>query len=98
MELMTDESVSLHIIFRLPVEAADEDQLAAFLKETVLTLEVAITDSPRQADSGPRREKFEGTIVFATTVPSAAETVQEQIEGQWYVAWTVSAPISTFGN
>ena len=78
------------------MEAADEEQLTAFLKETLLTLEVAITDTPRQTDPGSRREKFEGTIVYTTTVPNTAETVQEQIEGQWYVAWNVSVPISIF--
>ena len=78
------------------MEAADEEQLAAFLKETLLTLEVAITDTPRQTDPGSRREKFEGTIVYTTTVPNTAETVQEQIEGQWYVSWNVSVPISKF--
>lgn len=57
---------------------------------------MAITDTPRQTDLDRRREKFEGTIVYTTTIPNTAETVQEQIDGQWYVAWSVSVPISIY--
>ena len=88
--------MSLFVVFKLPVELVDIDQLDSFLKETVLTLEVAVTDTPRQADSGIRREKFEGTVVYTTSVLDSSESTREQIEGQWLVAWNLSVPISTF--
>jgi hypothetical protein len=89
-----DESVFLFIIFNVPVDATDATQLDAFLKETVLTLEVAITDTPRQSDPGVRREKFEGTVVYSTTIATDAERVTEEIDGQWLVAWNLTVPIS----
>ena len=86
--------MSLFLIFRLSIDAADTDQLEAFLKETVLTLEVAITDTPRSSDASAKREKFEGTTVYTTTIPESSERVKEKIEGQWFVAWNVTVPIS----
>jgi hypothetical protein len=94
-QLTTDESVSLFVVFNLPIQNADATQLDAFLKETVLTLEVAITDTPRQSDPGVRREKFEGTVVYTATVQPDAERITEQDDGQWLVAWTLTVPIST---
>jgi hypothetical protein len=93
--LTEDESVSLFIIFNLPVGATDTTQLAAFLKKTALTLEVAITDTPRQSNPDARREKFEGTIVYTTTIAQDAEKSTEQVDGHWLVAWNVTVPISS---
>jgi hypothetical protein len=90
-----DESVSLFLVFRLAADAVDEPRLHAFLKEIVLNLEVAITDSPRQSDPTTKREKFEGTVVYAASIPETADRIIEQADGQWYVAWNVIVPIST---
>lgn len=78
----------------MPVDAADTEQLDAFLKETILTLEVAITDTPRGSDSSGKREKFEGTTVYSTIIPESLENIKEQVEGQWFVAWNINVPIS----
>ena len=86
--------MSLFLIFKLSIDAADTDQLDAFLNETILTLEVAITDTPRSSDASAKREKFEGTIVYTTNIPESSERVKERIEGQWFVAWKVTVPIS----
>jgi hypothetical protein len=89
-----DESVSLFLVFRLSAEAADETRLHAFLKEIVLNLEVAITDTPRQSDPATKREKFEGAVVYAASIPDTADRIIEKADGQWYVAWNVIVPIS----
>jgi hypothetical protein len=94
LPINVDESVFLFIIFDVPVAATDITQLDAFLKETVLTLEVAITDTPRHSDPGVRRERFEGTVVYSTTIATDAERVTEQIDGQWLVAWNLNVAIS----
>lgn len=93
--LIVDESVSLFIIFKIPVEAVETDQLDVFLKETVLTLEVAITETTRQQDP-TRREKFEGVVVHTATISEESEKTKEQIEDHWLIAWNLSVPISTF--
>jgi len=85
--------VSLFIIFKIPAGSVEADQLDLFLKETVLTLEVAITETARQIDP-LRREKFEGTIVHTATVSEDAERIKEQIEDHWLIAWNLSVPIS----
>ena len=77
------------------MDEADADQLDAFLAEIVLNLEVALTDTPRQSDPTATRHKFEGTVVHVAPVPNTSEKVKEQIEGQWFVAWNVSVPISS---
>ena len=89
-----DESVNLFIIFKVPVGSVENDQLDAFLKETVLTLEVAITETTRQNDS-IRREKFDGIVVHTTTITEDSERIKEQIEDHWLIAWNLSVPIST---
>jgi hypothetical protein len=81
-------------MLKLPVGASDTDQLDAFLKEIILTVEVVVTESPRQSDPGAKREKFEGSVVYSTTIPDASEGIKEQIEEQWFVAWNVNVPIS----
>jgi hypothetical protein len=78
----------------LSVEVADTDRLDAFLKEILLALEVSITDTPRGSDPSVKREKFEGTVVYSTVIPESSERIQEQIDGQWFVAWNVTVPIS----
>ena len=92
--LIIDETVSLFIIFRLPVDEMDLSQLNSFLKETILAIEVAITDTPRQSDPDAKREKFDGITVYTATVSETSEAVKELIEGQWFVAWNVCVPIS----
>jgi hypothetical protein len=89
-----DESLALFIIFRLSADAANEEQLNAFLREIVLVLEVAITDTPRHSDAAAKREKFEGTVVHATTIPETADRTVENIDDHWHVAWHVTVPIS----
>jgi hypothetical protein len=89
-----DENVSLFVMLKLLVGATDTDQLDAFLKEIILTVEVAVTESPWQSDLGAKREKFEGSVVYSTTIPDALEGIKEQIEEQWFVAWNVNVPIS----
>jgi hypothetical protein len=95
LELILDENVSLFVIFNIPVDLVDANQLDSFLKETLLTLEVAVTDTPRQSDSGVRREKFEGTVVYTASVLDDCERIKEEIDGQWLVAWNLIVPIST---
>jgi hypothetical protein len=94
--LTVDENVSLFIVFRLSVDAVDTDRLDAFFKEILLALEVAITDTPRGSDPSGKREKFDGTVVYSTVIPESSERIQEQIDGQWFVAWNVMVPISLF--
>ena len=89
-----DENVSLFVIFKLPIDAVDTEELDEFFKDTVLTLEVSITDTPKQSDPTARREKFEGTPVYTLTVPEDAERITEQADGHWYTAWNISVPIS----
>ena len=91
---MVDESVSLFIIFRLSANAADAEQLNAFLKEIILNIEVTITDTPRQSDASAKREKFEGAIVYSTNIPATSDKAIENIDGQWHVAWNITVPIS----
>ena len=86
--------MSLFLIFRLSTDAVDTDQLDAFLRETILNLEVAITDTPRSSDASAKREKFEGTVVYTTTISESSERVKEEIDGQWVVAWEATVPIS----
>ena len=86
--------MSLFLIFKSSTDAVDTDQLDTFLKETLLILEVAITNSPRSSDASAKREKFEGTVVYSTTIPESSEKFKEQIDGQWLVAWKVTVPIS----
>jgi hypothetical protein len=93
-DIHVDETIELFIIFKVPLESADADLLAAFLKEVVLSIEVAITDTPRQSDSGTKREKFEGSVVYATTVQNESESLKEEIDGHRFVAWSLSVPIS----
>ena len=89
-----DENVSLFVIFKLPVDAIGADRLDAFLKDVTLTLEVSITETPKQTDPNLRREKFEGVPVYTTTLPEDANRIIEEIDGYWHVAWGLSAPIS----
>ena len=91
--ITVDESVNLFIIFKIPVEAVEAEQLDVFLKETVLTLEVAITETTRQNDP-VRREKFEGTIVHTTTISEDSERIKEKVEDHWLISWNLSVPIS----
>jgi len=96
--LTIDENVSLFAVFKLPIDAVDKNQLDAFLKDTVLTVEVSITDTPKQTDPNARREKFEGIPVYTVTVPEDAERITDQMDGYWLVAWHVSVPISIFNS
>jgi hypothetical protein len=92
--LTADESVSLFVIFKLAASEADSETLNAFLKEIILNVEVAITDAPKQPDPSGKREKFEGAVVYSTTIPESSELLKEEIDGQWLVVWDVSVPIS----
>lgn len=78
------------------MNAAAESDLDEFLKETILTIEVAITDTPRQSDAGAKREKFEGLVVYTTTVTETEVKIREQVEEEWYIAWNVTVPISKY--
>jgi len=91
---VVDESVSLFIIFRLSADAANGDQLNTFLKEIILNIEVAITDTPRQSDATAKREKFEGAVVYSANIPETSDKTIEKIDGQWYVAWNTTVTIS----
>ena len=75
---------------RVSIEA---DQLDVFLKETVLTLEVAVTETTRQNDS-VRREKFEGTVVHTSTISEDSERIKERTDDHWLISWNLSVPIS----
>jgi hypothetical protein len=88
-----DESVNLFIIFKIPVASVENEQLDAFLKETILTLEVAITETTRQNDS-VRREKFDGIIVHTMTIPEDSDRLTELIEDHWFIAWNLTVPVS----
>jgi hypothetical protein len=79
---------------KVPLDVADADVLSTFLKQTVLSIEVALTDTPRQSDPGVKREKFEGSVVHAATVDSESQLLKEQLDGQWFVVWNLTVPVS----
>ena len=87
--------MSLFVIFKLPVTEADSNTLDAFLKETILNVEVAIIETPKQSDQETRREKFDGAVVYARAVSETSETIRKEVEGQWLIVWKVIVPISS---